>query len=198
MKYDAAAQPSAETRLRHEAEQRLVDGNAPSAGGWTISAETLSLLYRLASQPERAADALKLLHELQTHQVELDLQQEYSEANEQALTEELHHYRTLFEHAPVGYFVLDLEGRLLDTNRLGAEWLNLEASAAAGQPLSWFLDPGCRQAFTALLETLRQGGSGATCHVCTPNGADAPQRWRIDAALGPGVDNILVVASATE
>jgi hypothetical protein len=71
--------PSKLSELRQHAESRLQEGEAPKTLGWSSSAQALSLLHRLASDPASAADALKLLHELQVHQVELDLQHEQME-----------------------------------------------------------------------------------------------------------------------
>ena len=70
-----------QNQLRQAAEDSLKQGTTPPTKGWSISADALALLYRLASNPDSAGDALKLLHELQAHQVELDLQHEQLKAN---------------------------------------------------------------------------------------------------------------------
>lgn len=77
------------SELRQHAEARLNGGQAPKTLGWSSSAQALSLLHRLASDPASAADALKLLHELQVHQVELDLQHEQMEQQLLELSETL-------------------------------------------------------------------------------------------------------------
>jgi hypothetical protein len=59
--------------VRTIAETRLKERSAPPTAGWPLGIDTLALLHNLASTPDRAADALKVLHELQVHQVELDL-----------------------------------------------------------------------------------------------------------------------------
>jgi hypothetical protein len=76
---------SAHVQLRQKAETRISGGNAPATKGWTLGAASLMLLHRLASNPDTASDALKLLHELQVHQVELDLQHEHINDERQAL-----------------------------------------------------------------------------------------------------------------
>ena len=68
-------------------------------------------------------DAIKLLHELQVHQIELEMQnEELSQAN---LTAEiaLKKYTMLYDFAPMGYFTLDPEGIIAELNFTGAEIL---------------------------------------------------------------------------
>ena len=86
-------EPAVTPRLRVEAEERIRTRNAPPSKAWPLGVETLQLLYRLASDPDSAADALKLLHELQVHQVELDLVHQEIEASHAALTVELGQYK---------------------------------------------------------------------------------------------------------
>jgi PAS domain-containing protein len=112
-------------RLRLQAEKLLKEGTAPPTKGWPTGTNTLSLLYTLASSPASAKDALKLLHELQVHQVELDLQNEGVEAARRELAEDLARYKTLYDAAPAGYFNVDLAGHILEGNLAGAELLGL-------------------------------------------------------------------------
>lgn len=190
-----AAEPTMEERLRLEAGSRLKDGNAPDARDWTISPDALSLLYRLASDPNSAADALKLLHEMQTYQVELDLQHEQVMANEHELAQDLNHYRTLFELAPIGYLVVDFGGRIAEINRPGAALLGLDASDIAGQPLSSFLDVESRPALTEFLGALKESGATTVCHVRPGDREHTPRMWRLAANVAPGGQSALLVVS---
>ena len=97
-------------QLRQRAELRLRGGIAPPTQGWTIGAASLSLLHRLASDPATAADALKLLHELQVHQVELDLQHEHMDEERQAQEQSANRLADLFISAPIAYFVVNSTG----------------------------------------------------------------------------------------
>ncbi len=116
-----------ETPLRTHAEGRLADGTAPPSQASPIGLEALRLLHRLATSPATAEDALRLLHELQVHQVELDMQLAQVRTNELELAQELALYRALYEQAPAGYFRLAPDGRVIEAEsgrhrapRLGA------------------------------------------------------------------------------
>ncbi len=71
----------------------------------------------------RDADVKKLVHELQVHQIELEMQnEELHQANVTAETA-LKKYTTLFDFAPLGYFLLDSDGTICDLNFTGADML---------------------------------------------------------------------------
>ena len=68
-------------------------------------------------------DVKKLLHELQVHQIELEMQnEELQEANETAETA-LKKFTMLYDFAPMGYFTLDTDGSILELNFTAAELL---------------------------------------------------------------------------
>ena len=72
----------------------------------------------------RSAD--ELLHELHTHQIELELQNEELRRAQIALEESRNRYRALYEFAPVGYLTLTGEGLIAEINRIGATLLGAE------------------------------------------------------------------------
>jgi PAS domain-containing protein len=68
-------------------------------------------------------DVQKLLHELQVHQIELEMQnEELRNAYETAETA-LKKYTMLYDFAPMGYFTLDSEGSICELNFTGADML---------------------------------------------------------------------------
>ena len=136
-------------KLRQSAEERLAKGTAPSTRGWPTGMQALTLLHGLASAPETASDALKLLHELQVHQVELDLQHEQNEQDRRQLTEDLADCSALFDLAPFAYLRLYPEGLVIAANRIAADWLAPETGKAeecAGRRIEDLLAPECRAA----------------------------------------------------
>ncbi len=122
--------------LRHVAEARLRDGVPPPAhGGWTTGMEALTVLHNLAGSPESAGDALKLLHELQVHQVELAMQHEQLEQSRAEVAESLERYIERFDFAPVGYFTLEPDGRIVEGNLAGAELFAVDRADLPGRSI---------------------------------------------------------------
>lgn len=113
---DHLVPPQVTAPLRQQAEQQLRTGTAQFNTTFTTSGEALGVLYRLSSAAHTASDGLKLLHELQTYQVELDLQLEQLQQNERETCHELLCYHQFFAMAPVGYIMLSLDGLITDAN----------------------------------------------------------------------------------
>lgn len=161
--------------LRTKAEAQLKSGTAPTTGNWSLGMDALSTLHRLSSDPNSAGDALKLLHELQVHQVELDLQIGEIQTNEQELIEDLAYCRALFACAPMGYFVVDPEGNIIEGNLAGAVLFGVGQGDLAGHRIDRFLAPEHRPALLAMLDRIVQGSTRGNCVVLTESAGDYRQ-----------------------
>ena len=96
--------------------------------------ETLATLAPLSP-----ADAHRLLHDLQVHQIELELQNEELRRAQDALEASRARYFDLYDLAPVGYFTLNENGLILEANLTGATLLDVARSALVKQTLSRFI-----------------------------------------------------------
>lgn len=144
-------------RLRLHAETHLKLGTAPASRGGSTGVQALDLLFGLAANPQRAGEALKLLHELQVHQVELDLQQEQLDAELLRLNAQLARQAWLFDDAPFGYLALDHDGRVQQVNRRAAQLLGLSGMAEAPRRIEDLVHPDDGPAIRDALSRLRAG-----------------------------------------
>lgn len=120
--------------------------------------------------PKQTADNPRLLHELQVHQIELEMQNaELQDAREQteALLEK---YTDLYDFAPVGYFTLDARGRIQEVNLAGASLLGTDRSRLLHQPLSRSLTPASQADFLGFLRRLSTGSGKQACEVAVAKG----------------------------
>jgi PAS domain S-box-containing protein len=104
-----------------------------------------------------------LVHELQVHQIELEMQNgELEEAREkmEALLED---YTDRYDFAPVGYMSLNEQGQILKVNLTGAALLGVGRSHLINRPLSTYVEPASRPIFLAFL---KQVFAGSGKHVC--------------------------------
>jgi PAS domain-containing protein len=74
------------------------------------------------------ADVQQLVHELEVHQVELEMQNEELNQIRRDLDNTLRQYINLYENAPVGYFTLDHQGIIKRMNLRGAQIMGRDRS----------------------------------------------------------------------
>lgn len=184
-----------QSQLRIEAEHRLKQGTAPQSRDYTLNTDTLALLFQLASDPKQADAALKLLHELQTYQVELDLQHEQLEANEHDLVHALNYYTTLYNYAPIGYFVVNHEDHIIEGNLAGSTLLGVDQGEIVNTLLHSYFPPASRLAISTMLKKIREDRTGGSCAVQMASSDNVPRLLRITATLTPGDEAILMVVT---
>ncbi len=86
--------------------------------------EKLRQMQNYDEQQSKEADVKKLLHELQVHQIELEMQNEELKQAYQISEAALKKYTLLYDFAPMGYITLDADGGICDLNFTAAEMLN--------------------------------------------------------------------------
>jgi PAS domain-containing protein len=122
------------------------------------AAAALGVLHELASSPSTAGAALTLLHELQVHQVELDLQDEELRRSRSELEAALARQVQLYDFAPVGYLTVDRATAVRELNLTAAGMLGSERDQLLGLTLDAFLEPPSALALRAMLDRLGDGG----------------------------------------
>ena len=74
-------------------------------------------------------------------------------------------YHNLFDFAPIGYFRLDGQGRILEVNLAGAALLGLDRSTAVKQRFGQYVAPQRRVAFAELLRDVLQADGRRVCEI---------------------------------
>jgi PAS domain-containing protein len=110
-------------------------------------------------------DAIKLLHELQVHQIELEMQnEELIQANEAAETA-LRKYTMLYDFAPMGYFTLDPEGNISELNFTGAEILGDKRFSIVNSNFRLYVAEDSRPVFDKFLNKVNAKKGKESCEV---------------------------------
>jgi len=111
------------------------------------------------------ADVKKLMHELQVHQIELEMQnEELREANETAEST-LKKYTLLYDFAPMGYFTLTAEGTISDLNFTGAEMLGDKRFGLVNSNFKLFISENSLPVFNQFLNKVYTSGAKESCEV---------------------------------
>src|SRR6185369_10067343 len=143
--------PAAADELRRRAEARLPDqrkGPRSKAG-----------------DQKSAADAARLLHELEVHQIELEMQNAELQKARDDLEAALEKYTDLYDFAPVGYLTLDPEGIIREANLAGASLLGIERSALVNRRFELFVSATNLSDFGAFLKKVFASKVRQSCEV---------------------------------
>ncbi len=144
-KTDAPSSVPSMSRLQDRAESRL---------------RRQAMLEPASVQPTSAeAGPGRILHELQVHQVELQMQNvELMEARNRMETL-LESYTDLYDFAPVGYFTLAATGIIQQVNLTGASLIGIERSRLTGRSFTQLLPAPMRASFLIFLKRIFDGVS---------------------------------------
>jgi two-component system, cell cycle sensor histidine kinase and response regulator CckA len=118
-----------------------------------------------ASHELSARDAAKMLHELQVHQIELEMQNEELRRAQVELEESRRRYLNLFEFAPVGHLVLDEQGVILEVNHTLAKRLRIERHRLVHKPFLLNVAREDRDSFYLHLRRTAQSDQEQTCDI---------------------------------
>jgi two-component system CheB/CheR fusion protein len=141
--------PPAAAELRARAEARLKEDSRRSedAGHDTLE------------------ESRRLVHELQVHQIELELQNEELQQTRADLEAGLKRYADLYDFAPVGYLTLSNDGAIQKVNLTGARLLGQERSRLVGVRFGLFVAMDCRSAFNLLLKQVFEKEGNQVCDL---------------------------------
>ena len=128
-------------------------GGAPASPEATLRARAEAIAQRIpaalmAAVEPRSADAKeRLVHELQVHQIELEMQNEELRRTQGELEVSRARYFDLYDLAPVGYLTTSEAGLIVEANLTASELLGGTRAALAQQPLARFVVPGDQDAY---------------------------------------------------
>ena len=105
-----------------------------------------------ARVPKSEADPKRLLHELEVHQVELEMQNVELQAARDRMEPLLEKYTDLYDFAPVGYFTIATNGTIQQVNLTGANLVGIGRSRLVGQSFGHLVAVERRPVFNAFLK----------------------------------------------
>jgi len=175
MKKAKAAPPRADA-LRRRAEERLR----------TLQAKGVSRLS--------VADAQRLVHELEVHQIELAMQNDELRAARVETEAALHRYTELFDFAPIGYATLDPDDTIRELNHAGAQLLGCDRSQLIGVRFAKMVSTPDRPTFAALVVRARSSEKRETCELEVAGGGPRSIGLRLSASVIPGSQPTMFIA----
>jgi len=99
--------------------------------------------------PDNTGDIEKLISDIQTYQIELEIQNEELRRSQAELKKTQDRFSRLFDMAPIGYVVLDKNGFVVDANRTILGMLDTNRNDVVSRPFSRFVHPDDQALFLA-------------------------------------------------
>jgi PAS domain-containing protein len=131
----------------------------------SIAEEQLKEKQQKTEVPHAEIEVKKLVHELQVHQIELEMQNEELlhayETSEAALKK----YTMLYDFAPTGYFTLDHDGRICELNFSGAEMLGDKRFSLVSRNFKLFVSEQSKTSFNNFFRNLYTSYSKESCEL---------------------------------
>jgi PAS domain-containing protein len=127
--------------------------------------EKLKKKRKKMSLETQESDAKKLLHELQVHQIELEMQNEELKQANATAEEALRRYTMLYDFAPMGYFILEGDGSISDLNFTGAEILGEKRFSLINSNFKVFLSEESKPVFNSFLEKVYANHTRESCEL---------------------------------
>ncbi|MBR9986953.1 MAG: PAS domain S-box protein [Desulfosarcina sp.] len=129
------------------------------------------------------ADTQRLVHELQVHQIELEMQNEELRESREQVEAGLERYTDLYDFSPVGYLTLDRDGAIRQVNLTASLLLGVARARLAGRRFGIFLGESERTGFNAFLKKVFASQAKEICEAALLNEANGPRKVQLTGIM---------------
>lgn len=168
----------------------------------TLRQEAEKLLQRKSTKSHtglQEAETMELIHELEVHQIELELQNEDLVQMRAAAQDAANKYTELYDFAPLGYVTLTSEGRVRQLNFCAAQMIGKERSFVNGVYFTFFITPDTKHAFNDFLEKIFSSRVKESCDVTLSLPGNLPMYVHMSGIVTPKGDQCLInIVDVTE
>jgi PAS domain S-box-containing protein len=136
-----------------------------------------------SSAAVESRDALALVHELQVHQIELEMQNEALKLAKLETEDVLTKYSDLYDFAPMGLFSFDVQGQIQEINLAGAKLLGMERRNLMARRFQQFVAPKDRPSFGEFCKKAFEASTKQTCELNLLKDGDPTVYVRIEGIV---------------
>ena len=110
-------------------------------------------------------DVQQLVHELQVHQIELEMQNDELRRTQMELEAARDRYVDLYDFSPAGHLTLDTHGTIVEANLRAGTLLGINRKELIGQSLARFIASEDQDIFHRHCQDVLKTGTRQTCEV---------------------------------
>ena len=138
-------------------------------------------------------EVIKLIYELEVHQIELEMQtEELMRAKEQVAELAIQKYARLFDFAPFVYFTLTKEGEIMEVNLFGGEFLGNSRPLLKNIPFSIFVSKDTLPIYNRFLEKVFKSNTIENCELTLLTTGNLPMHVQLTAVAAKNATFCLV------
>lgn len=126
-------------------------------------------------------DVQALVHELNVHQIELEIQNEELRQAQAELAHTRDRYADLYDFAPVGYVALDPDGKILEANLTAASMLGVDRQTLLNSRMSKFVARESQDDYYLHRREVFSSDSKQTCEIAMRKADDTPLAVRLES-----------------
>ncbi|MGB5217695.1 MAG: PAS domain S-box protein, partial [Smithella sp.] len=116
--------------------------------------------------PRSEESTRRLVHELEVHQIELEMQNAELRQAREELELSRNKYLELYDFAPIGYFTINAQGRIKEVNLTGAKLMGVERQGLINKSFAGFIaDSDSKENFLKHCQTVFQKEGEQTCEI---------------------------------
>lgn len=145
--------------------------------------------------PRTSEEMLRLVHELEVHQIELEVQNEQLLQTRDDLENALARYSDLYDYAPVGYFTIDGDSSIRSANLSGAGLIGIARSRLIGRQLRHLIADEDRPLFTEFINGIFANRGKESCEVSLTREGNTSIFVHIEAAFAPDGEECRITLS---
>ena len=150
-------------------------------------------------QAQTDADSQRLVHELQVHQVELEMQNEELQKARDEMEAGLEKFSDLYDFAPVGFLTFDREGTIREANLTSASLLGIERARLVKLRFESFVSAAELPAFNTFLAKAFESKARQSCEVTLLKEGKPQVELRLETAVAAsGQECRAVLSDITE
>lgn len=137
----------------------------------------------------------KLIHELDVHQLELEMQNDELSRSRFESEESANKFRDIFEFAPMGYFILSKKGKILELNLAGAQILEKSRSSLQNTTFASYISRKSKVVYQLLLDQAIKSTTQQSCEVSlVSTNHNLPKQLQLFVRIYDGKDQFLMSA----
>lgn len=161
--------------------------------------ELLKSSHTAIDESDLDVKTLKLIQELEVHQIELELQNDELMRAKIDAQNAADKYMELYDFAPSGYFTLSREGIILEVNLFGSQMIGKDRVRLRKTPFRIYISENTKSTFSKFLSNIFSSESKEVCELTfSPFGKPLIHAYVTGIATESGEECILTVVDITE